>query len=70
VTPVFVTRLSRAEIISTLPDQFSGVTVQRIAPWCMSAMLTKRRVSIVVSRPARSRMRWERTTVALRTSYS
>jgi trehalose/maltose hydrolase-like predicted phosphorylase len=41
-----------------------------MADWCMSTMLTKRRVSSVVSRPARSRKRWERTIVALRMSYS
>ena len=69
-TPVLLTRLSRAVTTSTRPDQFSGVTVHSIAARCRSAMLTKRRLTRVVSRSARSRNRKVRDTVAVATSYS
>ena len=43
-----------------------AVIVHSIAPWCTCAMLTKRRLRSVVSRPARSRKRSSRVNIALR----
>lgn len=55
VWALFVTRPSGTVIASTVPDQFSATIFHSIAPMCLSDMLMKRRVSRVVSRPARSR---------------
>ena len=52
------------------PDQFSGVSVHSIPAWWTWAMLTKRRLRSVVTRPERSRKRSVRERTAARRSYS
>jgi hypothetical protein len=65
---VLSTRPSMAETIPIRPVQFSAVTVHSIAAWWLCAIDTKRRLRSVVSRPARSRKRNSRLTVAVRMS--
>ena len=50
------------------PDQFSGVSTHSIAAWWLCAIDTKRRLRSVVSRPARSRKRKWRRSMAVRMS--